>query len=956
MSSIAASPPDFRAVFEWAPDNYLVLSPALVIVAVSDAYLRATLTSREQVVGRALFEVFPDNPDDPAATGVANLRASLERVLRTRAPDAMAVQKYDIPRPESQGGGFEERHWSPVNSPVLDAAGAVSYIIHRVEDVTELVRLTEATSRETRVADALRTKAAAMEAEILRRAQQLQLANEELRQREDVLERFFTLSVDMLAIASVDGYFKRLSPAFDILGYSRDELLRQPFLELVHPDDRVATVTEVERLARGVTTIGFENRYRCRDGSYRWLAWSTSPDASGNLYAVARDVTDQKRTEEQLRKAVAVAEQANRELEAQQNELLAQGEELLAQGRELEQKNRAVERANRLKSEFLANMSHELRTPLNSIIGFSDLLLTDPEEAPNPRRRRQLQDILHSGHHLLSLINDILDLSKIEAGEMRIECERVGAQAALDEALVFINPIANAKSCTLRQLGRTDGVVLADRGRLRQVLLNLLSNAVKFGPEGSAISVEAIVRERHVEFAVRDQGPGIAETLLPRLFEPFVQGESPFVKRHQGTGLGLAISKRLVEMQGGAVWLERTEGGGSCFRFTIPRAGDVPVSTAHAQPRVVLVEDDPNEARALAELIRAEGYEAVTVTKGTDALTLAMDLHPVAVVINPATADRDGITILDALGRRAETRDIPVIATTAPHATAYVPKPIDGGAFAADLRRIVGSHGASPRARVLVIDDDPRVGSLLSAILEPEGYHVDVATAGTEGIERARSETPDVVIVDIMMPDISGLEVIDILAADQRTRGTPILVLTAADLTDAERARIRARSMAIAAKGNVTRAEIVAAIRRATTGATPLRSSGPRSSATVLVVDDHDLNRELARTILERLGYQVLLAGDGVEGLEMARASKPDLILLDMMMPRMDGYAAARALKADGATASIPIIALTALAMRGDEQKAVAAGVDAYLTKPIDREALARSVARFVLQRRGGQS
>jgi len=954
MKSIATNPPDFRAVLESAPDNYLVLSPALIIVAVSDAYLRATLTKRVDVVGRPLFEVFPDNPDDPAATGVANLRASLERVLRTREPDAMAVQKYDIPRPESQGGGFEERHWSPVNSPVLDTAGAVSYIIHRVEDVTELVRLTEATSRETRVADALRTKAAAMEAEILRRAQQLQLANEELRQREEVLERFFTLSVDMLAIANVDGYFKRLSPAFDVLGYSHDEILRRPFLELVHPDDRAATVAEVEKLARGLTTISFENRYRCRDGSYRWFAWSSSPDASGNLYAVARDVTDQKRTEEQLRKAIVVAEHANRELEAQQSELLAQGEELLAQSRELEQKNRAVERANRLKSEFLANMSHELRTPLNSIIGFSDLLLTDPEETVSPRRQRHLQDILHSGKHLLALINDILDLSKIEAGELRIERESVSAQGAIDEALAFIDPIAVARNCKLRQEGRTDEVVLADRGRLRQVFLNLLSNAVKFGPEGSAISVEAIVHERQVEFAVRDQGPGIDEALLPRLFEPFVQGESPFVKRHQGTGLGLAISKRLVEMQGGAIWLDRTDGCGACFRFTLPRAASVPMQAVHARSRVVLVEDDPVEARALAELIGAEGHEVVTVTNGTDAVTLATALRPVAVVINPATTHRDGITILDALRRRAETREIPVIATTAPHA-AYVPKPLDGAAFVVALRRIVGENGASPRARVLVIDDEPRVGSLLSSILAPEGYHVDVATAGAEGLEMARREAPDVVIVDIMMPDTSGFDVIDALAADERTRGTPILVLTAADLSDAERVRIRARSMAIAAKGNVTRAEIVAAIRRATIGVAPLESASIGSSATVLVVDDHDLNRELARTILERLGYQVLLAGDGVEGLEKARASQPDLILLDLMMPRMDGYATARALRADAVTASIPIIALTALAMRGDEQKAVAAGVDAYLTKPIDRATLARSVARLIRRPRAGQ-
>jgi PAS domain S-box-containing protein len=258
--------PDFRVLFESSPGLFLVLAPDLVIVAASDAYLKATMTKREEIVGRGIFEVFPDNPNDPTATGTQNLRASLERVRDTRVPDTMPIQKYDIRRPESEGGGFEERHWSPSNSPVLNASGELLYIIHRVEDVTETVRLKQ---RET--------------------------------EQQEPFERFFALSLDMLSIAGTDGYFRRLNPSFDVLGYTREELLARPFIDFVHPEDRASTLAEVEKLASGVPTISFENRYRCKDGSYRWLAWMAAPDASGTLYSVTHDITERKHADEAMR-------------------------------------------------------------------------------------------------------------------------------------------------------------------------------------------------------------------------------------------------------------------------------------------------------------------------------------------------------------------------------------------------------------------------------------------------------------------------------------------------------------------------------------------------------------------------------------------------------------------------------------------------------------------------------
>jgi PAS domain S-box-containing protein len=272
------SPEHYRAVFEGMPGLTLVLAPDLTIVAASDAYLRATLTRRDDVLGKGLFEVFPDNPSDPLATGVVNLRASLERVRETLAPHRMALQRYDIQRPAADGGGFEERFWSPLNTPIVDATGALAFFVHQVEDVTQRVRL-EAREAEHE-ADAARS--------------------------EKALAKFFELSLELLCIAGTDGYFKRVSPAFAVLGYTEEELCARPFVELVHPDDREATQAELAALAEGKPTVAFENRFRCRDGSFRVLSWTTAPDPSGTLYAVARDVTERHRAEEERARLASI--------------------------------------------------------------------------------------------------------------------------------------------------------------------------------------------------------------------------------------------------------------------------------------------------------------------------------------------------------------------------------------------------------------------------------------------------------------------------------------------------------------------------------------------------------------------------------------------------------------------------------------------------------------------------
>ena len=741
---------------------------------------------------------------------------------------------------------------------------------------------------------------------------------------------------------------------------------------------------------------------------------------------------------------------ANQELRAQKEELLAQKEELLAQraaleqkGRDLEEKTREAGRANELKSEFLANMSHELRTPLNAVIGFSDLLLEEARGALTVKQGRYVEDILASGRHLLGLINEILDLAKIEAGRTKLDIEAVETEGAVREAAALVEGAARKKQVAVRTTVRTGRRVRADRAKLRQVVLNLLSNAIKFGPERSAVEVGAEDAGAFVRFFVRDEGPGIDASLRPELFQPFVRGEGALVKRHQGTGLGLAISKRLVEQHGGSIEVQPGTGKGTTFAFTIPAepapanaqapvpvpapapapapadgerdaagpgiagaaaaagaAGPAPSGSPAAAangnrpaatlpptevpagaprpgagqpgpaPVVIIAEDEAATRRLMRAWLEPAGYAVAEAATAREALDLTARLRPAAIVLDLGLGRDDGLRLLDELKRGDRTREVPVVVTSvgdgdahglAVRAADYMPKPVDRARLLGRLREVVEPPSGGKPPLVLAIDDDPRVAALLRGALEPAGYRLLAAERGAEGLALARRERPQVAIVDLILPDLSGFEVIEALSADERTRRLPVIVLTAADVSDAERDWLKGRVLALAEKGDLTAASLAAAVDRAT-GRGPRAGradgaragdgggagAGSRGAPTVLVVDDHDLNRELVRSLLERRGYRVLLAADGDRALESARRDRPALVLMDLAMPGRDGFSAARELKADPRTATIPLVALTALAMRGDEERARLAGFDGYLAKPVDRRILEETVARWV--------
>ena len=676
--------------------------------------------------------------------------------------------------------------------------------------------------------------------------------------------------------------------------------------------------------------------------------------------------SDRDHLEQKVRERTIDLERASDELQAQKEELIAQREELKAQQREVRQKNQEISRADQLKSEFLANMSHELRTPLNSIIGFSELML-DPETSDRSDDAIHLGHILASGRNLLALINDILDLSKIEAGHASLKRVAIAPADLLTEACTLIGPAASKKNLVIKREVLAQRPVDGDPAKLRQILLNLLSNAVKFAPDGSTILAVAENTGPFVRFRVSDQGPGIEPALLGRLFEPFVQGENPLHKKHQGTGLGLAISKRLVEQHGGTIGVDSAPGGGATFAFTIPAAdaGTPGGASIADRPLVMIVDDNRRSAGQVRARLESGGYRVIEFDNGRDVAAVAAEVRPAAIVLDPGTDRRDGIRMLDALARREETREIPVVMSRMYRAN-LVPKPVEARQLLHQLQRLIApGSSATRRPMICAIDDDPRVLALLDATLTPAGYEVRTFHDPRAGLASLQTDPPDLLIVDLVMPGLSGFEIIDAFTAGERTRGRPIVVLTAADLSAAERDRLRKDVRWLAAKGSVTEDDLLAAVSEATrdrapqtsvevqespevTPAVELPDASRRAETTILVVDDSDVNRTLACSILERKGYRTVAAVDGNSGIEAARKERPALIVMDLAMPGKDGYTAAREIRADPELAQIPIVALTALAMSGDEQRAFDAGIDGYVTKPVERRKLEEIVAKFL--------
>jgi signal transduction histidine kinase/DNA-binding response OmpR family regulator len=520
-------------------------------------------------------------------------------------------------------------------------------------------------------------------------------------------------------------------------------------------------------------------------------------------------------------------------LELQDKNLALERE--IAERRRLEREaNRAkikAESATRAKSEFLANMSHELRTPLNSVIGFSEILADGTFGELNEKQRRYVHHVLESGRHLLALINDILDLSKLEAGKMELKPSVVGVGGLLEHSMVMVREKALRHGISLELRGgeRLEGVeVRADERKLKQIMYNLLSNAVKFTPERGSVWVEGWVggvgagEEPWVEVWVTDTGIGVKGEDRERIFGTFEQIDSSYSRGQEGTGLGLALTRRLVELHGGSIWVESEgEGKGSSFRFRIPvgelvrrergeggRASGPGEPAGGEAPLVLVVEDDREAGELLEQYLRRGGYRVAHAWDGEEGVRKARELRPEAVTLDILLPKKDGWEVLTELKEHAETAGIPVVIVSIVDAgevqvhvgaVEYLVKPVGRRQLLGSLERAMGVSGGRIET-VLVIDDEPETVEYVGAVLERKGCRVLKAYGGREGIERAVEGRPDLIVLDLMMPEVDGFEVVRRLREREETGEIPIVVFTAKDVTAGDRRRLNSKVQGLVLK------------------------------------------------------------------------------------------------------------------------------------------------------------
>ncbi len=522
---------------------------------------------------------------------------------------------------------------------------------------------------------------------------------------------------------------------------------------------------------------------------------------------------------------------------------------------ELEQKGRELEAASRHKSEFLANMSHELRTPLNAIIGLAEMLREDAEDEGQEALVEPLGRIHRAGDHLLHLINEILDLSKIEAGKLELHLEEVDLGAAIREVALTAEPLAaKNRNRLLAACPETIGSIRSDPTRLRQIILNLLSNACKFTEQGE-VRLGVHADREWLRISVADTGIGMTPEQVGRLFQEFSQADSSTTRRYGGTGLGLAISRKLARLMGGDITVESAAGVGTTFTVQLPaepaeRAAPpiepearVPIPTPPSTPAAteattVLVVDDEETVRDLMRRFLArEGFDVVTARDGKEGLELARQLHPALITLDVLMPGMDGWSVLQALKADPDLAPIPVVMLTivdeqnrgyALGAADYLTKPIQRDRLRELLGRFRRDAG---RRQVLIVDDDPEARRWLARALTAEGWQASEAGDGQTALARVRERRPDLILLDLLMPEMDGFEFLARLQADAKGPRVPVVVVTAADLTEDDHQRLNGAVEQVLLKQACGREELLRALRDLVGRAVPGRLVEPEGIA-----------------------------------------------------------------------------------------------------------------------------
>ncbi|WP_088185534.1 response regulator [Sphingobium sp. Z007] len=706
-------------------------------------------------------------------------------------------------------------------------------------------------------------------------------------------------------------------------------------------------------------------------------------------------------------------EQTNSQLEEQAQTLENQRDELERATGTLQLKARELEQASQYKSDFLANMSHELRTPLNSLLILSKLLGDNPEGNLSHDQVKFARTIESSGNDLLTLINDILDLSKIEAGHIQVQPETVPLQRLVGDIRQMFQPVAETRNLAFEIEIAPDcpRAIETDRMRIEQIVKNLLSNAFKFTEQGSIRLTLAPMEGDRLAIAVADTGIGMSKEQQSHIFEAFHQADGTISRRYGGTGLGLSISRQLARLLGGSISLESKPGEGSRFTLSVPLVYDpatagsraaapaapaaraepvqaapaAPAPARHvpAQPKwiveddrasiaegrrlLLIIEDDEVFASIICELSRDLGFQCIIAGTAEEAVKLAREYKPSAVVLDLGLPDQSGLTVLDRLKHDDATRHIPIhVVSASDHSQAamslgavgYLVKPVKREQLAEVLENLHAKLATRVR-RVLIVEDDPVQRDAVARLLLTDDVEtVGVGTAA-ECLEQLRQHTFDCMVLDLTLPDTSGFALLETLSEEGDHGFPPVIVYTGHDLSPDDEQRLRRYSSSIIIKGAKSPErlldEVSLFLHQVVSELPPeqrkmIQKARNRDAALegrrILIVEDDVRNVYSLTSVLEPRGAAVQIARNGQEAIDALAASVDDpakaidLVLMDVMMPVMDGLTATRTLRSDPRWTGLPILMLTAKAMPDDQQRCLEAGANDYMAKPIDVDKL----------------
>jgi signal transduction histidine kinase/DNA-binding response OmpR family regulator len=506
---------------------------------------------------------------------------------------------------------------------------------------------------------------------------------------------------------------------------------------------------------------------------------------------------------------------------------------------EAQEAKTTAEEASKAKSVFLANMSHELRTPLNAIIGYSEMLQEDAADCGHEEFVADLQKIHTAGRHLLGLINDVLDISKIEAGKMDLFLETFFVADLLRDVVSTIQPLVNKNHNTLKvELGDNLKTMRADATKVRQALFNLLSNACKFTERGTVtlrVTRGGGEADGHYCFEVADSGIGMTEEHLRRLFRAFTQADASTTRKYGGSGLGLAITRYFCRMMGGDVTVQSEPGKGTTFTVTLPMAvastrGPLVDTTFSLKERrlpklaagastILVIDDDPTVHDLMARYLGKEGYRVVLASDGQEGIRMAKEVKPDLITLDVLMAEMDGWAVLSALKADPVTVDIPVVVLTmfdnkemgfALGASDYMTKPVDRERLLSVLRK--HHHSGLPH-HVLIVEDEPAIRQMVRRLLEKEGWKVHEAENGQAGLQAVKENAPAIILLDLMMPVMNGFDFLRELRKNQNWRTIPVIILTAKDLTVEERAQLKGNVELVFQKGDYSRERLLEEVR-----------------------------------------------------------------------------------------------------------------------------------------------